>query len=190
MLQYVARALLTLSPLDPTVLAWLEPREPPVRNVILPELVRAASLAPPFALVLDDTQTLQNPQCWRLVEALLEALPPGCSLVICGRSVPALPVSRLQSQDRVSVYSFHDLAFDRHEVARLLQSHGVAYGEDSVDGLLSATEGWAAAVYLAILAWRSATCQFGPSLLEIAARSPTTSPPKCWPGSHPTWCGS
>jgi LuxR family maltose regulon positive regulatory protein len=155
LLQYVARALLTLSPLDPTVLAWLELREPPVRNVILPELVRAASLAPPFALVLDDAHTLQNPQCWRLVEALLEALSPGSSLVICGRRAPPLPVSRLRSQDRVSDYGFPDLAFDRHEVARLLQAHGVEYGEDSVDDLLSATEGWAAAVYLAVLAWRS-----------------------------------
>ena len=155
LLQYVARALLTLSPLDPTVLAWLELREPPVRNVILPELGRAASLAPPFALVLDDAHTLQNPQCWRLVEALLEALSPGSSLVICGRSDPPLPVSRLRSQDRVSDYGFRDLAFDRHEVARLLQAHGVECGEDSVDDLLSATEGWAAAVYLAVLAWRS-----------------------------------
>ncbi len=155
LLQYVARALLTLSPLDPTVLAWLELREPPVRNVILPELVMAASLAPPFALVLDDAQNLQNPQCWGLVEALLEALSPGSSLVICGRSAPPLPVSRLRSQERVSDYGFSDLAFDRHEVAGLLQSHGVECGEDSVDDLLSATEGWAAAVYLAVLAWRS-----------------------------------
>ena len=55
----------------------------------------------------------------------------------------------------MSDYGFPDLAFDRHEVAGLLQSHGVECGEDSVDDLLSATEGWAAAVYLAVLAWRS-----------------------------------
>ena len=55
----------------------------------------------------------------------------------------------------MSDYGFRDLAFDRQEVAGLLQSHGVECGEDSVDDLLSATEGWAAAVYLAVLAWRS-----------------------------------
>ena len=73
LLHYVARALLTLSPLDPKVLAWLELHEPPVRDVILPELVKAASLAPPFVLVLDDAHAVQNPQCWRVVEALGEA---------------------------------------------------------------------------------------------------------------------
>ena len=140
------------------MLAWLELREPPVRNVILPELVKAASLAPPFVLVLDDAHTVQNPQCWRVVEALGEGLSAGSSLVICSRSDPPLPASRLRSQDRLSDYGFDDLAFDRDEVARLLDLHGLECDEHTADDLLAATEGWAAAVYLAVLAWRSGDC--------------------------------
>ena len=159
LLQYVARALLTLSPLDPRVLTWLELSEPPVRNVILPEFVKAASLAPPFVLVLDDAHTVQNPLCWRVVEALGEALSTGSSLVICSRSDPPLPSSRLLSQDKLSAYGFDDLAFDRDEVARLLDLHDLECDEHTADDLFSATEGWAAAAYLAALAWRSGDCR-------------------------------
>ena len=88
LLQYLARALMTLSPLDPTVLAWLELPEPPVRNVILPELIKAASLAPPFALVLDDSHTLRDPRCWRLVEALGEALSPAPRWCSAAAAIP------------------------------------------------------------------------------------------------------
>jgi LuxR family maltose regulon positive regulatory protein len=155
LLQYVARALLTLSPLDPKVLTWLALPEPPVRNVILPELMKAASLAPPFALVLDDAHTVRNPQCWRVVEALGEGLSAGSTMVICGRNDPLLAASRLRLQDRLSDYRFDELAFDRGEVARLLDLHGLDCDEHTAGDLHSATEGWAAGVYLAVLAWRS-----------------------------------
>ena len=58
----------------------------------------------------------------------------------------------------MSAYGFDDLAFDRDEVARLLDLHDLECDEHTADDLLSATEGWAAAAYLAVLAWRSGDC--------------------------------
>ena len=173
------------------MLTWLELHEPPVRNVILPELMKAASLAPPFVLVLDDAHALRNPQCWRVVEALGEGLSTGSSLVICGRSDPPLPASRLRSQDRLSAYDFDDLAFDRDEVARLLDLHGLACDERTADELLRGhgRVGGGRVSRRARLALRRLPASAA-SLRRPAARSPTTSPPKCWPGSRPTWCGS
>ena len=98
---------------------------------------------------------MRSPLSWRVVEALGEGLSSGSTLVICGRSDPPLAESRLRLQGRLSDYHFDALAFDRDEVARLLDLHGHACDERTADELLAATEGWAAAVYLAVLAWRS-----------------------------------
>lgn len=155
LLQYLARALLRVSPLDPAVPGWLELPQPPVAKVILPTLFKAVSSSPPFVLVLDDTHVVHNDRCWRMVGGLLAALSPGSSLVACGRCDPPLPLSRLRSQELVSEYGYADLVFDLDEMRRLFALHELDAGEDLLTGLERVTEGWPAGVYLAILSWRS-----------------------------------
>lgn len=155
LLHYLARALRGLTPLDPAVLAWLELPEPPVREAILPALVKAASSAPSFVLVLDDTQALQEEGCWHVIAALLAGLSPGSSLVCCGRSDPHLPLGRLRSLEQVAEYRYEELVFDAGEMSRLLAGHGVTADDALLSTLAKATEGWPAGVYLTILSWRS-----------------------------------
>ena len=155
LLQYLARALLTVSPLDPAVLRWLELREPPVHRAILPALVSAASSAPPFVLVLDDTHSVGDPRCWKAVAAVLDGLSPGSSLAVCGRSDPPLSLSRLRALDQVTEVRYEDLVFDIEEMGRLLALHGMAVSADRLSELAEATEGWPAGVYLTLLSWRS-----------------------------------
>ncbi len=155
LLQYLARALMRVSPLDPAVPGWLELPEPPVAKVILPTLCKAVSSSPPFVLVLDDTHVMHDERCWRVLGGLLAALSPGSSLVACGRSDPPLPLSRLRSQELVAEYGYADLVFDLDEIRRLLALHQLDVDEDLLTGLEQATEGWPAGVYLTVLSWRS-----------------------------------
>ena len=155
LLQYVARVLIHVSPLDPVVLSWLALPEPPVQKAILPALVAAASVAPPFIMVLDDTHVVGDARCWRLLWAIVEGLSAGSTVVVCGRSDPPLPLSRLRSQALLAEYRFPQLAFDRDETGRLLALHAVAAAAAAVDDLMTATEGWPAGVYLAVLAWKT-----------------------------------
>ena len=104
LLEYLARALLRVSPLDPQVLGWLELPEPPVRRVILPALVDAASAAPAFVLVLDDAHAVRDHRCWQILAALSEAVAAESSLVISSRSDPPLHFSRLRSQGALAEY--------------------------------------------------------------------------------------
>jgi LuxR family transcriptional regulator, maltose regulon positive regulatory protein len=155
LLQYLARALLRVSPLDAAVPAWLELPEPPVTKAILPALVKAASAAPPFVLVLDDTHALRDERCWRMLGALLAALPPGSTLAVSGRSDPSLPLSRLRSLEQVAEYRYGDLVFDDDEIRRLLALHELSVDDDLLAELALVTEGWPAGVYLTVLSWRT-----------------------------------
>ena len=159
LLQYVARALLRLAPLDPIVLTWLSLPEPPVAKVVVPALVKAASAAPPFVLVLDDAHVLHDRRCWQLLGVLADGLSAGSCLVVSGRVDPALPLHRLRVQDQLAVRRLPQLAFDRAEVADLLALRDVRCEEAVADALLEATEGWPAGVYLAVLAWKAGDCR-------------------------------
>ena len=155
LLQYLARALLRVTPLDPAVPAWLELPEPPVTKVVLPALVKAASSAPPFVLALDDTHCLRDERGWRVLGSLLAGLSPGSTLVLSGRSDPPLPLSRLRAQEQVAEYRYSDLVFGPDEMMRLLALHGLAVDDSQLTELTQVTEGWPAGVYLTVLSWRS-----------------------------------
>ena len=152
LLEYLARALLRVSPLDPQVLGWLELPEPPVRRVILPALMDAASAAPAFVLVLDDAHVVRDHRCWQILAALSEAVAAESALVISSRSDPPLHLSRLRSQGALAEYRFQDLAFELDETRAVLALHGIPGGDNQWPAAVhDATEGWAAGVYLTVL---------------------------------------
>ena len=98
---------------------------------------------------------------------------PGSSLVVCGRSDPLLPLSRLRSQELVAEYGYADLVFDLDEI-RLFALHGLDVDEESLTGLEQATEGWPAGVYLTVLSWRSGTERRGSCPARVDAGWPRT----------------
>jgi LuxR family maltose regulon positive regulatory protein len=152
LLQYVARALGHVTPLDPVVTRWLELPEPPVGKVILPTMAAAVSSASPFVLVLDDSHLVHEPRCWSLVSTLIEALPAGSVMAISGRTDPALPLARLRTHGALAECGMERLAFDREELRTMLELHDVEADEAALDALMASTEGWAAGIYLAVLA--------------------------------------
>jgi LuxR family transcriptional regulator, maltose regulon positive regulatory protein len=157
LLEYLARALLDLTPLDPAVLRWLELPDPPVRRVVLPAMVSAVGGAPAFALVLDDAHLLRDARCWHIVSAVAEGMSAGSSVVIGSRSDPPLQLGKLRTQGLLAEYCLPDLAFDRDEARAALELHGVTGDDLWLDRVCEVTEGWPVGVALVGLSARAGT---------------------------------
>ncbi|WP_322818041.1 tetratricopeptide repeat protein [Tepidiforma sp.] len=102
----------------------------------------AAAASPrPLLLVLDNSHELVDSQdALQLLAWLIEAMPDGHELVLCGRDIP--PLSDLAERiatGEVAVIGPELLAFDREEVAAAIAGTGVA--ADPAD-LLVRTGGW------------------------------------------------
>ncbi|HEX9549955.1 MAG TPA: BTAD domain-containing putative transcriptional regulator [Candidatus Limnocylindrales bacterium] len=111
----------------------------------------ASHLARDLVLVLDDFQELgeSDPGAW-LVEALGRQAPAPLHLVISTRDPLPFSIERLRGQGQAVVLGGTTLAFDREEVATLLRA-GLGAADDAVvDELVRVTNGWPAAVRLAM----------------------------------------
>ncbi len=129
-------------------------RRAPRREQLLAGIVTAAAAASPFALFLDDCHQVRNPDCWDDLGVLVEELPEGASLVMGTRSEPPLPLGRLRAQGSLRELRQLQFAFDLDETMQLLCLHGVDADEAAARALVERTEGWAAGMYLSLLAAR------------------------------------
>ena len=153
-LHYLTAALGRTIDLDPQIVAWLDLAPPPMETRILPALAAAVGSAEPFVLVIDDVHVISSDLCWRIVGVLAEELPPGSHICVSGREDPPLPLARMRAAGRVLELGPADLALSIDETRDLLALHGIAIDDVTVCRLTEATEGWAAGVSLAALAWK------------------------------------
>jgi LuxR family maltose regulon positive regulatory protein len=108
----------------------------------------------PFALVLDDVQVLRSLGARNVLSALVDQVPPGSRLVLSSRTTPPLPIGRLRAQRSLVELGPRDLAMTVAEATGLLAAEGVRPPGDAVEGLVAATDGWPAPLYLAALSLR------------------------------------
>ncbi|MDF5756913.1 LuxR C-terminal-related transcriptional regulator [Spongiactinospora sp. TRM90649] len=129
-----------------------------VEGVVLPRLLNAIAARPePAVLVLDDFHVIQDQECRRQVETLVDRLPPTFQLVVISRAVPALPLTRYRASGDSLELGMADLRFTREEATRLVRRiAGVHLREADVRDLIARTEGWPAAISLAAGALRTA----------------------------------
>ncbi len=113
-----------------------------------------AAVGTPLVLMLDDVQLLTNPECFRALGALLDALPTGSQLVLASRSLLPLPVARLRVQGRIVELDSADLRLSDREARMLVQAAGANLSRSEVEALNRKTEGWAAGLYLTTLSAR------------------------------------
>ena len=149
LLRCLAVALDQTLGVDPEIHELLQLRHPPLGDRVLPGLAAAVAAAPPFVLVLDDAQLVENEEPWAYVALALENLPEGAQVVVASRADPPLPLGKLRARGELLEVRFGDLAFDRAEALALLRLHGAGEGGAAVAALLEATEGWATGLYLA-----------------------------------------
>lgn len=105
----------------------------------------------PLVLVLDDLHVIEAEGIVDRLVDLLRHPPANLRLVATSRSDLPLPVGRLRSQGRLTEVRSDDLAFDRDELAAVLDS---TFGLGMLDSVHTArlharTEGWPVGVYLA-----------------------------------------
>jgi LuxR family maltose regulon positive regulatory protein len=121
----------------------------------LPLLVNAlAELSTPVILVLDEIHELTSPQATATIEFLVRHAPQQLRLVLAGRADPPLPIERLRVAEELFELRIGDLAFDREETAELCRQLDLVLCDDDLDSLWRRTEGWVAALRLAVLSLR------------------------------------
>ncbi|ROZ68812.1 helix-turn-helix transcriptional regulator [Ramlibacter sp. WS9] len=112
-----------------------------------------AGLPSPFALFLDDFETLREPTVLTLVRDMIAHLPRRGQLIIGTRSLPDISLGRLRAKgDLVEIDSDH-LRFSLEETAQFLKLRcGEPISADGVGRLHRKTEGWVAALWLVAMA--------------------------------------
>jgi ATP/maltotriose-dependent transcriptional regulator MalT/DNA-binding SARP family transcriptional activator len=118
-------------------------------------------LAGDLLLVLDDLHAIDDsPVAWRFVEALVRLAPPELHLLVTSRTELPFGVERLRGQGQVLDLGGASLSFSAPETARIVD---VVLADEALDEdargevaarVLAATDGWPAAVRLALEAYR------------------------------------
>ncbi|HEY7603583.1 MAG TPA: LuxR C-terminal-related transcriptional regulator [Gaiellaceae bacterium] len=105
-----------------------------------------------IALVLDDFQDVTDPDCLLSVDYALEHLPDNARVVVITRTDPALQLGRLRAAGALAEVRAGELAFTEPEAHQLLvERGGLKLDRDDVGLLHERTEGWPAALFLALL---------------------------------------
>ncbi len=153
LLRYLAAALDPIAPLEPRLLEALSRPGRSVWTKLVPRLAEAlGSCREPPIVVLDDVSRLASRASLEVVARLAAELPPESTLALAGRTQPELPIATLRADGRLFEVGPELLALNRREAQRLLGSTGLELPEDELTDLLERTEGWAAGLYLAVLA--------------------------------------
>lgn len=107
----------------------------------------------PFALFLDDFESLHSAAALGVVREVIERLPRGAQLVIGSRSLPDLGLGRLRVRGHLIEIGLDVLRFSLDEAADLLALQGMPdVSRDDLTQLHGKTEGWIAALLLASMA--------------------------------------
>lgn len=111
-----------------------------------------AERAQPLLLVLDDYHVIESAGVHDILEALLRLQPPQFHLALLTREDPPISLARLRALGRLTEIRMEELSFTGEETAALLE-RGTSFTMDPehVAMLQEKTEGWAAAIQLAIV---------------------------------------
>ncbi|HET6691109.1 MAG TPA: hypothetical protein VFG74_09605, partial [Miltoncostaeaceae bacterium] len=135
---------------DPRAFAWVAPGRRP-GSAVADAVTTAMPRGPePVVLVLDGSGIAAGDDAAGLVDGAIGCLPAGSQVVVAGRAAPALPLGRLAAERRLLRIGTGDLAFDEQATARLSAAAGVALTAAQVRRLVRRTEGWPAALTLAL----------------------------------------
>lgn len=125
-------------------------------------LGRVADLTEPFALFLDDFETLHEDSVLTLIARLIQTLPAHGRLIVGSRKIPDLPMARLRATGEMLELDMRALSFTREETGAFLASaRGVDLNEADQTRLHSKTEGWPVALRLASIVLSEARDQSG-----------------------------
>ncbi len=157
LVQYIIAALRTIAPElieDPDTL--IEERTGDVSTRVLGELVNAlVHHGEDIYLVLDDLHLISENEAVGALSFLMEFAPPNAHFLIASRFQPKVQLSRLKVQGQVVTLKAQDLRFDESETRQFFGMVGnIDLMGEQVHALWQSTEGWVAALQLAMLSLR------------------------------------
>ena len=157
LLRHVAAAFEHVEQLPASLLDAFAAPGPSVWAAAAPRLAAAlSSCRRPFVLVLDGADVIRAGDAADAVIALADHIPEGSMLVLAGRVQPPVPVARLRARGELLELGTRELALSRRESMLVLREAGLKLDEEDAADLLERTEGWAAGLYLAALAFDDA----------------------------------
>jgi LuxR family maltose regulon positive regulatory protein len=106
--------------------------------------------ATPLVIMLDDVHRLDGSSSVDVLAMIVDYLPTTTLVAVAGRSDAGLPLARYRAAGHLLELTEADLAFDEGESAEFIGLYDRPLPPDAVRELHAATEGWPAAVYLAI----------------------------------------
>lgn len=157
-LNYFILALQLLKPeLGKTAQAALNMPAPDIMESSFWLLVKdLVDLSETVVLVLDDYHWIDAPEVHRMLETLVEHLPPFFHLVIASRIEPPIGLSRLRARAVLLEIRATELSFRQDEAVDFLNDvMALKLSPGECQHLENQTEGWAAGLQLAALSWRS-----------------------------------
>ena len=101
--------------------------------------------------MIDDLHLVTEERCHRLLAELVASAPPNLRFVLAGRGDPPLPVGSLRAAGRLAEIHEAELRFTAAEVADYVRGAGLELPEGQVEILRAKTEGWPAALQLAVI---------------------------------------
>lgn len=117
-----------------------------------------AALGTPFAILLDDFESIQSESVLNFVQLLLESLPPTGTLVIASRTTPSLGLGRIRARGHLLELQPGALRFTLPEATAFIREKcALQLSDADVARLHRCTEGWATAIFLATLSLRQRT---------------------------------
>ena len=118
------------------------------------DAVQALALAEvPFALFLDEFETVHETAVLGLVREIAEHLPRRGHLVIGTRNLPSIGLARLRVRGQLTEIDAEQLRFTLTDAATYFGQHGThLLNADQLFRLHQKTEGWIAALWLASMA--------------------------------------
>jgi LuxR family maltose regulon positive regulatory protein len=154
LLIYLISALQRIDPqIGVDVKAALEESLAPGFEILLTRLISELERLPEKSIiVLDDYHLIEAKPVHEVISFLIEYLPPAIHLVICGRTDPPLPISRLRVRGEVNEVRTSQLRFTNIDAAVFLNDRmGFDLSPDGIAALEARTEGWIASLKLAAL---------------------------------------
>src|SRR5580693_3055998 len=104
-----------------------------------------------FVLVIDDLHELNSPEAAAQLTTLLTRLPPGVRAIVATRRDLPLRLHKLRLAGDLAEIRAAQLRFTEHETRQLLAAAGIVLPAHLAAMLHQRTEGWAAALRLAVL---------------------------------------
>ena len=125
-----------------------------------------------LSLVLDDYHVIETTEIHTGLTFLIEHAPDNFHLAIISRTKLPIHLGRLRSLAGLNELNQHDLRFNRDEVAALLTGNAGKPGEALLENLFSQTEGWPAALQLALISLEKTGLHQNEGLGSIKSATP------------------